>query len=469
MDDKNYYSDVKKVPIMVALLVAGFFCFLSETLLNVAMPRFMAYFNITADVASWLITGYLLVIGVCVPAAAYLIRKFRTRVLFLAALGFFLMGTVVCAVAQNFPMLLAGRFVQALGTAILIPLNLNVILALNPPEKRGTANGIFILVMMFAPSIGPTLSGIIVEHFSWRALFWMALPFIVFSIILGTIFMRDVTRTSKPKFDILSMVLSTIGFGSSIYGLSIASHADLEVALLLIVGVTSLTFFVIRQFRIPNPMLDLRVFRYRNFRFATIFIAMSMIALFSDLMMMPIFLQKVLGISAFVTGLIMMPCGIVDGLMAPVSGKIYDKFGGRYMLPLGCAIIGGTLFYFSFLDLSTSVPTILFVLCLLSLGVPLVMTSSQTSGLNSLPPRFYPHGTAVLNTVQQISASIGSSFFVMLMTTEERKYALLNGISGIPTPETLAYGIRWSYFIGALFAGIAFLITVYIFIGKKRI
>lgn len=468
MNKQTYNSDVKKLPIMVSLLVAGFFCFLSETLLNVAMPRFMAYFQITADVASWLITGYLLVIGVCVPAAAYLIRKFRTRVLFTVALGFFLTGTVVCAVAISFPMLLMGRFIQALGTAILIPLNLNVILALNPPEKRGTANGIFILVMMFAPSIGPTLSGIIVEHFLWRALFWMMLPFIAFSMVLGIIFMRDVTRTSNPKFDYISMVLSTIGFGCTIYGLSMASHAGIKMAALLTVGLLSLTVFVVRQFKIPNPMLDLRVFRYKNFRFATIFIAISMIALFSDLMMMPIFLQKVLGISAFLTGLIMMPCGIVDGLMAPVSGKIYDKFGGRYMLPIGCGIICATLFYFSFLDLSTSVSTILFVLCLLSLGVPMVMTSSQTSGLNSLPPRFYPHGTAVLNTVQQISASIGSSFFVMLMSMEERKYALDNGIVGAPNPETLAYGIRWSYSIGALCAGIAFLVAVYLFIRKQR-
>lgn len=467
--ENNYYEDVKKLPIMVALIIASFFAFLGETLLNVALPRFMANFNITADTASWLITGYLLVIGVFVPAAAYLIRKFRTRVLFLSALMFFLVGNTVCAVALNFPMLLAGRFVQAIGTAILIPLNLNVILALNPPEKRGTANGIFILVMMFAPSIGPTLSGIIVEHFSWRALFWMVIPFTVLSVIMGIIFMRDVTKTSNPKFDIVSMIFSTAGFGSTIYGLSIAGHMSLKALIFLSVGVLSLIIFVIRQFKIPNPMLDLRVFKYSNFRISVIFIAVSMIALFSDIMLMPIFLQKVLGISAFATGLAMMPYGLVDGLMSPVSGKIYDKFGGRYLVIIGFIFMGGTLFYFSFLNTGSDFHMIVFVLCLLGAGVPLVMTSAQTSGLNSLPPKYYPHGTAVLNTVQQISASIGSSFFVMLMTTEERQYALLNGISGLPTPESLAYGIRWSYTVSALLVVLPFIMSIYLLARKHRI
>lgn len=465
---EGYQSDVKKFPIMASLMIASFFSFLGETLLNVALPRFMEYFGISAATAGWLITGYLLVIGVFVPAAAYLIRKFRTRILYLSALGFFLTGTVICALAVNFPMLLSGRFIQAVGTAIMIPLNLNVILALNPPEKRGTANGLYILVLMFAPSIGPTLSGIILEHFMWRALFWLMIPFIIFSIVMAVIFMRDVTKTSNPKFDVLSMILSATGFGCTIYGLSIAGTFNLKEIFFISFGLISLTVFVFRQFRIPNPMLDLRVFRYGNFRIAVIFISVSMIALFSNLMMMPIFLQKVLGITAFTTGLIMMPGGLVDGFMAPVSGRIYDKFGGKYLLVIGSIIICSSLFYLSFLTRATEVPEIIAALCVLSLGVPFVMTSAQTGGLNSLPPKFYPHGTAVLNTVQQIAASVGSSFFIMIMSRGQNKYILLHQVAA-DSAQALAYGIRSAYSIGSLFAIPAVVMALYMLMKGRKI
>ena len=465
----KYYEDVKRTPIMAALLIASFFSYLGETLLNVALPRFMTHFNISANKAGWLITCYLLVIGICVPAAAYLIRKFRTRVLFIASLTLFLIGLTICATAQNFPMLLTGRVVQGLGAAIIIPLNMTVILAITPPEKRGTANGFFILVLMFAPSVGPTLSGIILEHCSWRALFWLIIPFLVFALIISIIFMRDVTKTSKPKFDSLSMLLSVFGFGFTIYALSIAATVGVRFWIFLIIGLSSLTSFVIRQIKLPYPMLDFRVFKHKNFKYAAIFMVMSVLALFSNVMMMPMFLQKVLGVSTFITGLTMMPGGLAEGAISPIIGKFYDKYGGNYLVIIGFFMIGGTLFYFSHLSINSKLMEIIAVLIILGISIPFVLASSQTSALNSLPPKLYSHGSAVLSTLFQVAASLGASISLTIMSTAERRYAVINNLSSLQTPEAILVGIRLVYNIGFMLIIPMFIVTIVLFIKKHKI
>ncbi len=453
-------KDVKKLPIMAAMLLGGFISLLSETLLNVALPKFMEDFGISANTAGWLVTGYLLVIGICVPIAAFLMLKFRARLLFFASMLFFIAGTLVCLMAQNFTLLLSGRLVQAVGTAILMPLMLNVVLLLNPPEKRGAANGIVILVIMLAPAVGPTISGFILMHFSWRALFFFTLPLSLAALLIGVIFMRDITRTTGPRIDLLSMLLSTAGFGLFIYGLSYIGHLNVTGELCLAAGAVFLAVFIVRQLRLKSPMLDLRVFKIPRFAIGIIYTSMAMISLFSNLMMMPIFLQKVLMLTTFATGLVMMPGGFMNGLMAPVTGKIYDRFGSKYLLPAGFMIILFAIYRLSFLDETASKPFIIGLLCLLNFGVPFVMTSAQTDALNSLPVQSYPHGTAILNTVQQISAALGSSFFVTIMTIGQTGYLEHSGKTGPgAAAEALNYGINLSYKVGFLLLGAAFAVS----------
>src|SRR5699024_10826384 len=217
-DDPN----VKTLPIMVSLIIGAFFAILNETLLNIALITLMEEFNVTLPTVQWMATGVMLVMGIVIPISALLVQWFTTRQLFLGVMITFLIGTIICATAINFPILLTGRLIQAVGTGLLMPIIFNVFLLLYPPHKRGKIMGLLVLVFMFAPAFGPTLSGVIVEYLGWRYLFYLVIPFTVFSILFAYRTLVNVTEVTKPKIDYISLILSSIGFGAIIYGFSSA-------------------------------------------------------------------------------------------------------------------------------------------------------------------------------------------------------------------------------------------------------
>ncbi|KAI7253124.1 hypothetical protein KC345_g11415, partial [Hortaea werneckii] len=216
----------KTIPILVSLLLAGFIGMFSETALNVALSDLMNVLQITPTTAQWLTTAYLLTLGILVPISGLLLQWFTTRQLFIAALCFSILGTFLAAMAPNFEFLLAARIVQAMGTALLLPLMFNTILVIIPPEKRGAAMGLIGLVIMVAPAIGPTIAGLLIESLSWHWIFWLSLPFLVIALFSGIFFMQNVTEVTKPKIDILSIILSSFGFGGIVYGFSSAGESD---------------------------------------------------------------------------------------------------------------------------------------------------------------------------------------------------------------------------------------------------
>lgn len=289
------------------------------------------------------------------------------------------MGTIICAIAPSFGVLLTGRIVQALGTGLMLPVLMNTMLAIFPPEKRGGAMGMIGLVITFAPAIGPTLSGLIIDSLTWRWLFYLVVPFADFSIIFSFIYLKNVTDVTKPKIDLLSIVLSTIGFGGIVYGFSKAgegSWSSPEVFGFLIAGGVGLLLFIWRQMVMQQPMLDLRVFKVPTFALVAILLPVLMMSMFSTMILLPLYLQNVLLMTAFTAGLTMMPGSIMNGMLAPISGKLFDKFDPRVLVVPGLLIV--------------CIATGLFC------GV------SQTTGLNALPRSLYPHRTAILNTLTQL-------------------------------------------------------------------
>lgn len=254
----------------------------------------------------------MLVVGILIPISALLVQWFTTRQMFLGAMILFTVGTLVCALAPEFYVLLIGRIIQAFGTGLMLPVMMNTILVLYPPEKRGAAMGSIGLVIMFAPAIGPTLSGLILESLDWRWLFYLVFPFGVISVIIAAIYLKNVSDVTKPKVDILSIILSTIGFGGIVYGFSSAGGENTgwsspEVYLTLIVGGIALLLFVWRQLLSKVPMLDLRAFKFPMFSLTTVLLIIVMMALFSTLMLLPIFLQQGLLFTAFASGLVLLP------------------------------------------------------------------------------------------------------------------------------------------------------------------
>ncbi|MBM7834211.1 MFS transporter [Clostridium sardiniense] len=249
-------SKEKIFKVMAVLLFGGFMALLNETITNVALPKLMEEFNISAQTVQWLSTGYLLVIGILVPVTAFLIQRFTLKQLYIVAMSLFLLGTIIAATAPNFTILLLGRLIQASGTGMFVPIMMNTIVVINPPEKRGAAVGLGLFVILFAPSIAPTLSGMIIQKLSWRYLFIMEIPLAILAIILGYRYLEKVTEITKPKIDVISIILSTLGFGGIIVGFSTLGNNNFSKTLVFfLIGILSLILFSLRQFRLKEPCL----------------------------------------------------------------------------------------------------------------------------------------------------------------------------------------------------------------------
>jgi DHA2 family lincomycin resistance protein-like MFS transporter len=429
--------------VIMVMILGVFVAILNETLLNVALTRIMADIGIEPSTAQWLTTGYLLVIGVLIPVTAYLIQRFTTRALFLSAMVLFTLGTLAAALAPGFGMLLIGRVLQAAGTGMLFPLLTNVVFAMVPLERRGSAMGTIGIVITFAPAIGPTLSGIIVEHFSWRVLFYSVLPIALFVIVFATVKLKNVTETTNPRIDLLSLLLSTCGFGGIVYGFSSAGegHGGWSSPIVLIpiaIGVVALLLFIWRQLALDEPLLDLRVFKFRVFRLSVLIMMIVMMAMFSAMMLLPIFLQNALAYTPLKAGLVMLPGGIVMGIMSPITGRLFDKFGAKWLAVIGLGLMVNSLWQFAHITLGTSYAFIMILNTLLMLGISMLMMPVMTNALNELPPRLYAHGTAVVSTLQQVSGAVGTALLVTIMTNGSARYLAEAGAGDESTLKVLS-------------------------------
>ncbi|KYG91577.1 DHA2 family efflux MFS transporter permease subunit [Metasolibacillus sp. FSL K6-0083] len=479
----------KKPPyLMIAILFIGtFVAFLNNTLLNIALPSIMVDLKIeNYSTVQWLSTGYMLVSGILVPASAFLITKFKNRTIFIASMGLFLLGTVMAAFAPSFGILIAGRMVQAAGAATMSPLLMNIMLISFPIEKRGTAMGLFGLVMFAAPAIGPTLSGWIVEHYNWRVLFEMIIPFAAISLVLGIWKLRNIMPTREVTIDYLSLVLSTIGFGGLLYGFSMAGSkgwGELEVYGTIILGVIGFITFVARQLKLEEPLLDLHIYKYPMFALSSVISMVMSVAMFSGMILTPAYVQTVRGISPFDAGLMMLPGAIVMGLMSPITGRLFDKYGPRMIATLGLIIMTVSTFYLSKLSLDSSYAYIITVYTVRSFGMSLVMMPIMTNGLNQIPMKMNPHGTAINNTAQQVTGAIGTAVFVTIMNAhtktraaelvaEAQEQATASGIQ--PTESQIAEmtaqigqaamldGINFTFFVATIVSFIALILTFFV-------
>lgn len=450
--------------LMIAILFIGaFVSFLNNSLLNVALPSMMVDLEIKDfSTIQWLATGYMLVSGILIPASAFLLTRFSNRSLFITSMVIFTLGTALAAFAPNFGVLLTGRMIQAAGSSVMGPLLMNIMLISFSREKRGAAMGVFGLVMITAPAIGPTLSGFIVEHYDWRLLFEMILPLAVLTLVLAIWKFENVMEQNKnAKLDYFSVVLSSIGFGGLLYGFSSASAdgwTDSIVLTTLIVGAIALISFVVRQLRMDEPLLDLRVYKYPMFALGSVIAIVNAVAMFSGMILTPAYVQNVRGISPLDSGLMMLPGAIIMGIMSPITGKLFDKFGPRLLAIVGLMVTAISTYMLANLQIDSSHTYIILVYTLRMFGMSMVMMPIMTNGLNQLPTRLNPHGTAVNNTAQQVSGSIGTAVLVTIMNSVTKTEAgnLMSGVDpttltaaaqGLLTQKALLAGIQYSFYV----------------------
>lgn len=407
------------------LIISAFVVILNETIMSVALPTLMIDLTISAATAQWLTTGFLLTMAVVIPVTGYLMQRFPTRQIYLLAMSLFVAGTLLAAIAPGFPILLVARVIQACGTAIMLPLLMTTVMTLVPADQRGRTMGNISIVIAVAPAIGPTLSGIILNILSWRFMFILVLPIALATLVIGAVKMANVTEPRRVPLDVLSVILSALAFGGLLYALSAvgegsSSHEQAVSPIVpAVIGGIALVLFVLRQVRlarVSTPLLDLRTFRTPNFTYSIVLIALASLVLFGSLIVLPIYMQTVLGLSTLTTGLLLLPGGLAMGLLAPIVGRLYDRVGPRPLLPVGAVIISVALWMMAAV-LGTDTPTFMIPIMhvLLFTGLAFTFTPLFSAGLGALQPDLYSHGSAILNTVQQVMGGVGTALFVTLM------------------------------------------------------
>ncbi len=418
-------SSIKKGPILFIMILGAFLATLNQTIMSVATPELMVDFNISAATAQWLTTGYMLVNGILIPITAYFMKRFTTRQLFQASMLIFLAGTIVSALATNFPVLLTGRMIQAAGAGIIMPLLTNVIFTLFPPNKRGAAMGMVGFAIIFAPAIGPTITGYVLENFEWKLMFYGMVPFALLVIICGFIYLKNVSEQVITKIDIISVILSTIGFGTLLYGFSRAGSqgwSSSEVLVSIALGVVALGLFTWRQLTSQKPLLDLRAFKYNMFSLTIIINITVTMVMYADMMLLPLYLQSARGYTALESGLLLLPGALVMGFLMPITGRLFDRYGAKWLSIIGVVIMIITTIGFIDLTDSTSYTYLVLMSTGRRIGMALMLMPIQTAGLNQLPPSLTAHGTAISNTIKQVAGAVGTSLLVTVMTDRTKTH-----------------------------------------------
>nr|WP_286219416.1 MDR family MFS transporter [Paraoerskovia sediminicola] len=447
------------VVVIALLLMSAFVVILNETTMGVALPPIMDELGITAATGQWLTTAFMLTMAVVIPATGWLIQRLGTRRAYVVAMSLFSAGTLLASLAPGFGPLLVGRIVQASGTAIMLPLLMTTIMTLVPPMSRGKVMGNVAIVMSAAPALGPTLSGAVLEISGWRTIFLVVLPIALTALVLGAIFVRDTAERKSTRLDPLSLLLAVLAFGGLVYGLSSLGEAAEATPLVpvwvpIVGGALALGLFVWRQLslqRTDSALLDLRVFAARDFTIGLSILAIAMVGLFGSIILIPLYLQNVLGLEPLATGLIVLPGGLMMGLLGPTVGRLYDRVGPRPLVIPGTALVTGAMAMLATVS-STTAPW--FVLCshiVLSLGLAFVFTPLFTSALAALKPQLYSHGSAAISTVQQLAGAAGTALFIAVMTT----VSVSAEESGATEVAALGEGVREAFVWGAVVVGFA--------------
>lgn len=441
--------------IVAVMLISAFVAILNQTLLNTALPSIMRELNINESTSQWLVTGFMLVNGVMIPLTAYLMDRIKTRPLYLAAMGTFLLGSIVAALAPNFGVLMLARVIQAMGAGVLMPLMQFTLFTLFSKEHRGFA-------------IGPTVTGLIIDQASWRVPFIIIVGIAILAFVFGLVSISSYNEVKYTKLDKRSVMYSTIGFGLMLYAFS--SAGDLGFTSPIVIGALILSMVIIylfirRQFNITNALLNLRVFKNRTFALCTISSMIIMMSMVGPALLIPLYVQNSLSLSALLSGLVIMPGAIINGIMSVFTGKFYDKYGPRPLIYTGFTILTITTIMLCFLHTDTSYTYLIVVYAIRMFSVSLLMMPINTTGINSLRNEEISHGTAIMNFGRVMAGSLGTALMVTLMSFGAKIF-LSTSPSHLTATEikqqSIAIGVDISFAFVAVLVMAAYVIALFI-------
>jgi EmrB/QacA subfamily drug resistance transporter len=401
---------------LLVVIVGTFMAILDSSIVNIAVPKLMAVFGVSLDEVKWILTAYTLALGAIIPLTGFLGETFGVKKVYMFALAMFTLGSLLCGFAWSNSAMIAFRVVQALGGGMIMPVGMSIIFQIFPKEGRGMALGFWGIASMAAPAIGPTLGGYIIEHLDWRLIFNVNVPIGVLGVIFAGLLLKETPTKPFKNFDWLGFIASTVGLVSILYVLGEGSSidwSDIKNPLLIILGCLSLLLFVVNELTHPNPLLELRIFKIYDFSLSQIITCITTLALMGGVYVLPLFLQNIRGYSAMQTGLILFPSAVASGIMMPVSGSLFDRYGAKRITVPGLIILAVASYQLSFINMDTSQEAVTWISCIRGLGIGLAMMPISTVGMNAVPFHLVGKASALSNTVRQVMASLS----VTIMTT----------------------------------------------------
>lgn len=443
---------------MVSMLLGAFVGMFSETSLNIALPTLMQALQVNTGTIQWLVTGYMLVIGIVLPLSSLINRWFTTRQVIIFALSDFIIGAAISALGSSFAVVLVGRMIQGIGTGLILPLMFAVVMQIFPPQKIGAVMGMCALVIMFAPAVGPTLTGLILGKLSWNWIFWLFIPFLAIALLFAIASLENVGNVTRPHVDGLSIVESAIGCSGLVIGASLSSRfgwLSVPVITALATGVVVLAFYAHRQLHLAEPILNLRIFKHRAFTIGTGLVMLDFGIILSSMYLLPMYIQNGLLLPVAMAGMIMLPGGVVNAITSAVAGRLYDNVGAKRP-----ALVGVVLALVGVLMLLTTSTrtTVAFVIAahiILMIGCPLFMAPSQTSALNALPGILSNDGSTILNTMQQVVGAVATAVATNLLELGRR------GTAGTAAAR-FTTGAHYGFYFTLILAIIAFVFVLMI-------
>ena len=453
MDAQHPDNAARNTLVINLLLVSAFVLMLNETMMNVAIPTIKDSLGVTASAAQWLTTAFLLTMAVVIPITGFLLQRLNTRPVFVLALSLFSAGTALAIVSQSLPLMIVARVIQASGTAVMMPLLMTTVMTLVAPGNRGKMMGNISIVMSLAPAIGPVVGGAIIHFLPWQFLFILVLPIALLSLGLGWRLMVNVTTPRYAPLDVLSVIVSAFAFGGLVYGLSaFGTPGGYDPVMAwgpLGVGVVAMVIFITRQLMLQKKdaaLLDLRTFQSYNFTVANIMFVIAMASMFGAIGLLPYYLQDVLHLDVLYIGGILLPGGLLMGLLGPFVGRLYDKIGPKPLIIPGMIIVSAVLWAGTQLYADTPWQAVLVVYTIMCVGFALLFGPLFTLSLGSIKPQFYSHGSAILGSVQQVAGAAGVALLISVMSATQAA----NLAAGAAAPDALAAGIRAAFLIAAI-------------------
>lgn len=409
-----------KWTVLIVVVIGTFMAVLDSSIVNIAISKMMTVFGVSVPDAQWIITAYSLTMGAVIPLTGYLSDRFGSKNMYIFSLGAFTIGSLLCGISWSNNMMIVSRILQGLGGGMIMPLGMTIIYSTFPKEERGMALGFWGIAAMAAPTIGPTLGGYIIEYVNWRLIFTINIPIGIVGVISGWLLLKPSEKKAHLTFDYIGFITSSIGLVFILYVFGEGTVVwDIKNVVLMTIGVFSFIIFVINELTHPEPLMDLRVFKYMPFTMSMLISTFNTMAMFGVVFIMPLFLQNLRGFTPIETGLTMLPSAVVMGIMMPIGGKLGDKFGAKPLVIVGSIITALATYLMSDLNINTPIVSISLLLVLRAFGLGISMMTASNEGMNSVPHNLISRATAINSTIRQIASSISITLLVGIMNRHQ--------------------------------------------------